>query len=149
MGDSAGPTDDDMVTFTPDVLLAHEVGLLSRTSVRSGYDRLALAVLEAAVDDLRRTTNTVHPRAVELRRQVIAWFQSDNLEGPFTFRMICARFPSLDADGIRDALRRNDWRPTLGVAPVREGAGPTRTSVQPQGERKRRPSPYMPTYLRP
>jgi hypothetical protein len=84
---------------------------LRRTSARSGEGRLALAVLEDAVDCFQKHLFASRPRHRRLFREADAWLFADSRgktsDAAFTFDYIC------DALGIeRDALRRGlmRWR---------------------------------------
>jgi hypothetical protein len=78
---------------------------LRRTTARSGEGRLALAVLEDAVDCFQKHLFASRPRHRRLFREAEAWLFADSrgktTDAAFTFDYIC------DAIGIeRDAIRR-------------------------------------------
>jgi len=84
---------------------------LRRTTARSPEGRLAVAVLEDAVDCYQKHAFATRPRHRRLQREAEAWLFADSrgktTDAAFTFDYIC------DALGIeRDALRRGlmRWR---------------------------------------
>ena len=69
--------------------------------------RLMLAVLGAALLDLRRSADARTPRARRLADEVDAWFAADDEGWPCSFLSICHAL-GLDASAVRTRLAR--WR---------------------------------------
>ena len=69
--------------------------------------RLMLAVLGAALLDLRRSADARTPRARRLADEVDAWFAADDEGWPCSFLSICHAL-GLDAAAVRTRLAR--WR---------------------------------------
>ena len=69
--------------------------------------RLMLAVLGAALLDLRRSADARTPRARRLADEVDAWFAADDDGWPCSFLSICHAL-GLDASAVRTRLAR--WR---------------------------------------
>ena len=69
--------------------------------------RLMLAVLGAALLDLRRSADARTPRARRLADEVDAWFTADDEGWPCSFLSICHAL-GLDASAVRTRLAR--WR---------------------------------------
>ena len=69
--------------------------------------RLMLAVLGAALLDLRRSADARTPRARRLADEVDAWFTTDDEGWPCSFPRICHAL-GLDASAVRTRLAR--WR---------------------------------------
>ena len=100
----------DDAPFMPAILLPAQVSLPER--IESPEKRLMAAVLMQALDDLRLAREVRgDPRRRNGHRSescladVEAWFADCSGPGPFSFENICAGL-ALDADAIRDALRR-------------------------------------------
>jgi hypothetical protein len=72
-----------------------------------GEKRLMVAVLAAALLDLRRSADARTPRARRLADEVDAWFAADDESWPCSFLSICQAL-GLDASAIRTRLAR--WR---------------------------------------
>ena len=72
-----------------------------------GEKRLMLAVLGAALRDLRRSSDPRTPRARRLADEVDAWFAADDEAWPCSFLSICHAL-RLDASAVRTRLAR--WR---------------------------------------
>ena len=70
--------------------------------------RLALAVLEDAVDTLRTTHGVQTLRARRLAAHTWLWVEGDDTGSPFAFQVIC-QYLELDAGWLRTGLTR--WRP--------------------------------------
>ncbi len=68
---------------------------LARRRELSGERRLFLAVVMAALDDLRR-----YPRDSKPYREAVQWFLSDDESWPLCFRPACTEL-GLDADAVR------------------------------------------------
>jgi hypothetical protein len=101
----------DDAPFTPAYILPVQAS--PREQIKSPEKRLMAAVLMQAVDDLRLARAT---RLQGLRQRnghgseswvadVEEWFASHDGRWPFSFERICAGL-GIDADAIRDALRR-------------------------------------------
>lgn len=75
-----------------DALLA---AFRARRRELSGARRLFLAVVMAAVEDLRRYPRDTKPYAAAVR-----WFLSDDERWPLAFRAVCATL-ELDAEAVR------------------------------------------------
>ena len=69
--------------------------------------RLMLAVLGAALLDLRRSADARTPRARRLAAEADAWFTADDEGWPCSFLSICHAL-GLDASAVRTRLAR--WR---------------------------------------
>ena len=72
-----------------------------------GEKRLMVAVLAAALLDLRRSADARTPRARRLADEVDAWFTADDEGWPCSFLSICHAL-GLDASAVRTRLAR--WR---------------------------------------
>jgi len=72
-----------------------------------GEKRLMVAVLAAALLDLRRSADARTPRARRLADEVDAWFAADDEGWPCSFLSICHAL-ALDASAVRTCLAR--WR---------------------------------------
>jgi hypothetical protein len=72
-----------------------------------GEKRLMVAVLAAALLDLRRSADARTPRARRLADEVDAWFAADDEDWPCSFLRICHAL-GLDASAVRTRLAH--WR---------------------------------------
>lgn len=115
--------------FIPSAILPSQHAAMHRGNDCSGERRLAIAVIEDAVEELRRT----HPRTARLdghlggtlaarRRQCIAWFESDDEAWPFAFAALCNHL-GLDAEWIRAELKGNGWCPVVAKRRSQPGGG--------------------------
>jgi len=69
--------------------------------------RLALAVLDEAIQERRRRDRSGMRRARRRADDVDAWFRSDDASWPFSFASICSVL-GLDPSFLRARLRRED-----------------------------------------
>lgn len=85
--------------FELDILLADQYGARPRLPVQPER-RLMLAILEDAVDVIRRYGRFRDPAAVKLTRDARDWMTSTERHWPFSFENICDAV-GLDADAVR------------------------------------------------
>ncbi len=75
--------------FTPDHMMASQYFAGVRRSLCEPEQRLALAVLESAIRDLRGTGATQYRQSAAFRRsEAVAWLLSAGNE-PFSFEFVC------------------------------------------------------------
>jgi hypothetical protein len=99
----------------PDVLLPAQQ---PRRRAAIPEEALITAILEDAIDCVRKHRGTQTYREPRLFREAADWFLVDQPHWPFSFERICA-WLGLDADGVRRALglgRAADHRGDRGTA---------------------------------
>lgn len=76
----------------------------AQASAASGEQRLAAAVLEEALQTLRRYRGMDNPRAVRLCRDAEQWIFESH-DGAYSFSLVCEAL-KLDPDAVRAAVRQ-------------------------------------------
>lgn len=114
--------------WTASPLLAPSYLLPSQQPGRHHYDlqperRLIVAVLEDALDTLRRTARggVLSALAKRRREDEVRWFLSDETF-PYTFRWVCYHL-GFDVSAVRAALDRCQWNPRPVQGSLRSGNG--------------------------
>lgn len=95
--------------------------------------RLQVAVLADAVLAFQRSAAVDRPRARRVHAEIVAWFASDDTDGPFAFVTICQSL-ELDAEYVRRGLLDLGAQRTTGAAGrrvLRRDNGGTRHQVVP------------------
>lgn len=119
MGDGEGAVDVGSAAL--DGLLPAQLLPLNRLLRLQPEARLALAVLENAVETLRATHGVETLRARRLAAQAWTWFESTAADHPFAFRVVCQHL-GLDAEWLCRGLAR--WQPRLPPTAIDENAAP-------------------------
>ncbi len=102
-------------TCLPDIMLPAQQ---PRRRAALPEEALITAILEDAIDCVRKHRGAQTHREQRLFREAADWFLLDQPDWPFSFERICACL-GLDADGVRRALglgRAADHRGDIGAA---------------------------------
>ncbi len=105
--------------FQPDTLLASQYfDRLRRRAGHGGEWALMVAILEDAVNVYLKHAATTEPHNARLFEEAEAWIEQDDPTWIFSFRSI-SDLLGLDADYLRDGLRRAKTRARRAPAPAR------------------------------